>query len=133
MRLRTPFIVDEDNLPLNCRFEIDDVNLGLSHFAGRFDLVHARLISTGIKDFRNSIVEMENCLRPGGMIIWVDIDFDMYANGFSYRAFATDENPSGSWFQRFAYGIFIPYVLDTSADLQSRDETTGRKGGKRHL
>ena len=32
--------------PPNCRFEIDDLNLGLEHFFGpTFDLVHARKLS----------------------------------------------------------------------------------------
>ncbi|KIM21381.1 hypothetical protein M408DRAFT_333515 [Serendipita vermifera MAFF 305830] len=99
-----PSPVDAESLPSNCRFEIDNVCLGLGHFRGEFDLVHARVISTGITDFRQSIVDVENCLRPGGMIIWIDIDFDMYSNNrFAYRHFATEENPTGSWFQRFTY------------------------------
>lgn len=30
------------------RSEVDDINLGLEHFYGDFDVVHARLICTGV-------------------------------------------------------------------------------------
>jgi hypothetical protein len=63
------------------------------------------MIATGIQDFNTVALDIENCLRPGGMIIWIDVDFDMYSNDqYSYRQFVTEENPSGSWFQRIAYG-----------------------------
>lgn len=32
----------------NSRSEVDDLNLGLEHFYGDFDVVHARLICTGV-------------------------------------------------------------------------------------
>jgi len=36
-------------MPDNCRSEVDDINLGLEHFYGDFNVVHARMISSGIK------------------------------------------------------------------------------------
>lgn len=36
-------------LPTDChRSEVDDVNLGLQHFYGDFDVAHARLVSSGV-------------------------------------------------------------------------------------
>jgi hypothetical protein len=100
--------VDPDGIPSNCRFEIDDINLSLARFWGEFDLIHCRMIATGIKDFKKATLDIENCLRPGGMVIWIDLDFDMYSNDqYSYRQFATEENPSGSWFQRVVYGEWV--------------------------
>lgn len=32
------------------RSEIDDINLGLEHFYGDFNVVHAQLISAGVSD-----------------------------------------------------------------------------------
>src|SRR6201996_8927343 len=32
-----------------CRSEVDDINLGLEHFYGDFNVVHARLISSGVR------------------------------------------------------------------------------------
>lgn len=100
-----PCPVDPESLPPNCRFEIDNVNLGLAHFRDQFDFIHCRLIASGIQDFKKSMRDVEMCLRPGGMVVWMDVDFDMYSNNrFLYRHFATEENPSGSWFQRITFG-----------------------------
>ncbi|KAJ8694499.1 hypothetical protein PTI98_007164 [Pleurotus ostreatus] len=40
------------------RSKVDDINLGLQHFCDDFDFVHARLISSGIKDFPALIHEI---------------------------------------------------------------------------
>jgi len=32
----------------NCRSEVDDINLGLEHFYGDFNVVHASYIRTGV-------------------------------------------------------------------------------------
>lgn len=45
-------------IPYNCRFEVDDINLGLSHFSGQFDLVHARCVATGVSYHLNSILRV---------------------------------------------------------------------------
>jgi hypothetical protein len=93
------------DLPPNCRFEIDDVNNGLAHFRGQFDVVHARLIASGLKDFRATMQDVEECLKPGGIVLWLEVDYDMYAGDrYAYIPFATAEDGSGSWFQRIIYG-----------------------------
>jgi hypothetical protein len=93
------------DLPPNCRFEIDDVNNGLAHFRGQFDVVHARLIGSGLKDFRKTMQDVEEYLKPGGIVLWVDADYDVYTEDQSvYMPFATAEDNSGSWFGRIMYG-----------------------------
>jgi hypothetical protein len=44
----TPAPIDIELLPPNCHFEIDDINLGLSHYHGLFDLIHVRCIGSGV-------------------------------------------------------------------------------------
>jgi len=34
--------------PPNCAFELDDINQGLAHFYGRFDVVHMRSVGSGV-------------------------------------------------------------------------------------
>ena len=100
-----PVPLENTDLPPNCRFEIDDVNLGLTHFRGQFDVVHTRLIASGLKDFRKTMQDVEECLKPGGIVLWVEADYDMYsADRYIYMPFATAEDGSGSWFQRIAHG-----------------------------
>ena len=82
-------------------------NLGLSHLRGQYDLVNARLIGAGLKDFRKTMQAVSECLKPGGIVIWLDGDYDMYTEDqHVYMPFATDEDPSGSWFQRIIYGLW---------------------------
>ncbi|KAJ7292900.1 hypothetical protein C8J57DRAFT_1267514 [Mycena rebaudengoi] len=65
-------------MPDNCRSEVDDINLGLEHFYGDFNVVHARLISSGIKDYVNLLDQMAHVLRPAGLLIVMEFDFHVY-------------------------------------------------------
>ena len=110
--------VPENGSPTNVRYEIDDVNMGLSHFYDQFDVVHARLIGTGLRDFKTTMEDVERCLKPGsgGIVLWFDVDFDMYSKDqHVYMPFGTEENLEGSWLQRIGYGLldlFVPMTLD---------------------
>ncbi|KAI1794030.1 hypothetical protein LXA43DRAFT_999421 [Ganoderma leucocontextum] len=66
------------NMPPNCRSEVDDINLGLQHFYGAFDVAHARLVSSGIRDYKGLIDEMVQTLRPRGLLQLVEFDFRIY-------------------------------------------------------
>ncbi|KIM19454.1 hypothetical protein M408DRAFT_83532 [Serendipita vermifera MAFF 305830] len=100
-----PVPIDKMDVPANCRFELDDITKGLGHFKGQYDFVNARLIGAGLKNFRQTLRDAAECLKPGGMVFWLDGDYDMYAEDqHVYMPFATDEDASGSWFQRIVYG-----------------------------
>jgi len=66
------------DMPPNCRSEVDDINIGLQHFYGQFNVAHARLISSGIKDFATLIDQISQCLRPGGLMQLLEFDFRVY-------------------------------------------------------
>ncbi|KAF8506853.1 S-adenosyl-L-methionine-dependent methyltransferase [Russula emetica] len=74
------------DMPPNCRSEVDDINIGLQHFYGDFNVVHARLISSGIKDFPALIDHISQCLRPGGLMELLEFDFRVY--DADYKAFS---------------------------------------------
>ncbi|KAJ7765253.1 S-adenosyl-L-methionine-dependent methyltransferase [Mycena metata] len=65
-------------MPDNCRSEVDDINLGLEHFYGNFNVVHVRLIAAGIHDYVNFIDEVSHVLRPDGLLDMVEFDFHVY-------------------------------------------------------
>jgi hypothetical protein len=46
-----PAMFKLDEIPSNCRFEIDDINRGLSHYHGHFDFIHSRCIGSGVGIF----------------------------------------------------------------------------------
>ncbi|KAI0715061.1 hypothetical protein C8Q76DRAFT_729407 [Earliella scabrosa] len=66
------------NMPPNCRSEVDDINLGLQHFYGAFNVTHARLVSSGIRDYKGLIDEMAQTLRPRGLLQVTEFDFRVY-------------------------------------------------------
>ncbi|KAL6304917.1 S-adenosyl-L-methionine-dependent methyltransferase [Sparassis latifolia] len=67
------------NMPANCRSEVDDINLGLQHFYGEFDVVHARLVSSGIRDYQGLVDQISQTLRPGGLVDLLEFDFRVYS------------------------------------------------------
>ncbi|KAG9015308.1 hypothetical protein FRB93_013008 [Tulasnella sp. JGI-2019a] len=64
-----PVLLTVDTIPLNCRFEVDDANLSMSHHAESFDVVHVRSAEAGINDFNGFLYEVAQTIRPGGMVI----------------------------------------------------------------
>jgi len=51
--------------------------------------------------------EAHSCLKPGGMAVWFDVDYQlMTSDKHVYLAPASEENPSGSWTARLFYGSF---------------------------
>lgn len=103
-----PVPMEPETVPPNCQFEIDDIELGLTHFQNppnQFDLIHARSIIVGLKDFRRSLADIQNCLKPGGVLIWIEPDYEWFTPDIHvYRALGSDANPMGSWMGRIAYG-----------------------------
>ncbi|ETW86799.1 hypothetical protein HETIRDRAFT_153621 [Heterobasidion irregulare TC 32-1] len=69
-----------EDMPPNCRSEVDDINLGMQHFYGDFDVVHTRLVSSGVRDYRAFIDEIARVLRPKGLVEIVEFDFRCYDN-----------------------------------------------------
>ncbi|KAG5639552.1 hypothetical protein H0H81_012223 [Sphagnurus paluster] len=69
---------DDDEVDRLGLSEVDDINLGLEHFYGDFNVVHAQLIASGIKDYFNLVEQISHVLRPGGLIILAEWDFACY-------------------------------------------------------
>lgn len=96
----------EADLPTNCRFEVDDINLGLPHLKEQFDVVFCRAVALGLKDFRKSLEDVCACAKPGGIIIWIDADYSFYSKWpMTYRPFFSSSNPDGSCLQRCLYEV----------------------------
>ncbi|THV06547.1 S-adenosyl-L-methionine-dependent methyltransferase [Dendrothele bispora CBS 962.96] len=88
------------DMPSNLRSEVDDINLGLEHFYGDFNVVHARLISTGIKDYEGLINHIAFVLRPGGLIDLMEYDFHVYDE--NHRRVQVDTSAvEGPWWARW--------------------------------
>ena len=94
-----------ESLPPNCKFELDDISHGLTHLRDQFDVVFARFIGLGLKDIQQTLADAEASAKPGGIIIWMDGDYDMYCGWpMAYRPFWSASSPQGSYCQRMLYG-----------------------------
>ena len=104
-----PVPTPKGGIPSNCRFEVADFTLGLSHLHGQYDLVFARAIGLGLKDTRKTLDTMEACAKPGGALIWSDADYDLFSGWPPvYRPFWSSSHPDGSYMQRLFYGGTSP-------------------------
>ncbi|KAG8797031.1 hypothetical protein FRC17_007876, partial [Serendipita sp. 399] len=114
-----PVPIESENVPSNCRFELDDINNGLAHFHNTFDVVHARLIAGGLRDFRKSKEEIQKCLKPGGIVLWMDGDYDALSlDRVHYFPPASDAHPEGSWFGRLTFEACRAAVFFGRSDLK---------------
>ncbi|KAG8762237.1 hypothetical protein FRC15_008604, partial [Serendipita sp. 397] len=124
----SPCPISAEELPVNCRFEVDDLNLGLSHFENQFDVIHLRLVHSGLKDFRKSMADVENCLKPGGIVLWVDMDYDLYSQDtFVHMPTASELHPSGAWLSRPAYEMRRSAALGGS-DVHTMEKVLDEEG-----
>ncbi|KIM37774.1 hypothetical protein M413DRAFT_448286 [Hebeloma cylindrosporum] len=80
-------------MPPNLRSEVDDINLGLEHFYGDFNVVHTRLIASGIRDYHLLIDQIAQVLRPGGLIDIAETDRYLYDS--NRQRFDVDTNELG--------------------------------------
>ncbi|PVF97655.1 S-adenosyl-L-methionine-dependent methyltransferase [Serendipita vermifera] len=103
-----PAPVDLEHVPSNCRFEIDDINLGLGHYHEHFDVIHARCIGSGISNFSTMMQDVEACLKPGGIVFFIDGDQRFYEeNAVGPVSIGVDPEEGGdptrgSWLYRIA-------------------------------
>ncbi|GJE88807.1 methyltransferase domain-containing protein [Phanerochaete sordida] len=86
------------DIPPNCRSEVDDINLGLQHFYGEFNVAHARLISTGIRDYKGLVDQISHVLKPGGLIDLTEFDFRVYDFDKQPIPITVDASPLARWF-----------------------------------
>ncbi|OCH94926.1 S-adenosyl-L-methionine-dependent methyltransferase [Obba rivulosa] len=92
-------------LPPNCRFEIDDANLGFVHYKDAFDVVHARSISAGIRDYPQFLRELALVLRPGGVLLVGDGEMQLYDEDRQPLSY-NPNSPGCSWTQKVFFSAY---------------------------
>ncbi|TEB24749.1 hypothetical protein FA13DRAFT_1638308 [Coprinellus micaceus] len=88
-------------IPASHRIEVNDINMGLQHFYNQFDVVHARLISSGIKDYKSLIDQISCILVPGGLVELVECDFHTYNRHRQRIKVDLDLPPNGRYWPRY--------------------------------
>ena len=110
-----PVPIDPSSFPPNLSFQIYDVNSGLGHLEGQIDLVQMRCMSSGLKDVEKTGVEMQRCLKPGGLLLAIEGDkallneerktiTPMMRLPGDGGAEITSVSEQGSWFRRMIWG-----------------------------
>ncbi|KAF7338250.1 Secondary metabolism regulator LAE1 [Mycena venus] len=85
-------------VPERCRFEIWDINMpDMPYEDAYFDLIHARAIHTGIRDYPRFLHQIARILRPGGLVILIEPDLVQYADDKSETEWMFGSGPRG-WF-----------------------------------
>ncbi|KAG8903273.1 hypothetical protein FRB99_003540 [Tulasnella sp. 403] len=109
MDLAPPAHLQEGSIPSNCRFEVDDANLPMDHYASTFNVVHVRSADAGINDFNSFLYEVARTLRPNGVLLLVTGHPQIY--GEDLQPFpVTDEGEEGfSWVQHTFALSYVAY------------------------
>jgi hypothetical protein len=122
--------------PPNCRFELDDINMGLSHFYGQFDFVHMRCVAAGvrttftswakerlgvapltrklhpqIRSYTTTALEVAKCVKPGGVLMLIEGDFNLlHEDQVTFQEMNCPQYPHASWMARFFHGkLYGPF------------------------
>jgi len=93
--------------PSNCRFEFDDFTLGLEHYYNSFDVVHLRSIANGVKDYKWLVNETAKCVKHGGVLIYVEGNFEIMNEQRVPQEVALGEGaPWQSWVARMCFEAY---------------------------
>lgn len=101
-----PTPIDQSLCPSNLRFEIDNINNGVTRFYNQFDLIHFRCVGGGINDLRKTMEDLQKCLRPGGLVIYIGGDNTLFSEDRLHGAkFPTSNSDTGgSWCRKILWG-----------------------------
>ncbi|KAJ7111569.1 S-adenosyl-L-methionine-dependent methyltransferase [Mycena crocata] len=90
--------IQDRQVPSRCRFEIWDINTyDMPYDDGEFDLIHARAVHTGIRDYPRFLDQVARLLRPGGLVILIEPDLRQFANDKPELQYTHGSGPRG-WF-----------------------------------
>ncbi|KAG8907304.1 hypothetical protein FRB99_004753 [Tulasnella sp. 403] len=101
-----PPLIEVQNIPENCRFEVDDANLSMMHYASTFDLVHMRAADSGIHDFESWLYSIAQVLKPGGEMILGSGDYHPHNENRQHFPATGEGRPGFSWFNKY-FSTFV--------------------------
>ncbi|KAG8877169.1 hypothetical protein FRB97_003624 [Tulasnella sp. 331] len=104
-----PVLLDASDIPENCRFEVDDANLSMSHHSDSFDVVHARAVEGGIHDYDGFLYEVAQTLRPGGLVILVSGMPQLLTEDFIPFPVTEPGEEGFCWTQKLFYHAYETY------------------------
>ncbi|EYE97607.1 class I SAM-dependent methyltransferase [Aspergillus ruber CBS 135680] len=91
--------MNPDDMPDNLWLQVDDLNRSFTFDSNWFDLVHSRLLATGLNRSRwqSYFQDIKRVLKPGGWVQVVEIYFNVQSDNGSI----TEEHGLRQWSARF--------------------------------
>jgi len=86
-------------LPTNCRLQIGDANAPLSEWEAGVDVLHARSVEAGIRDFDLFLYQSARCLRPGGVLLLGSGSPQIYHEDHTPFCVTEEGQPGFTWIQ----------------------------------
>lgn len=93
-------------VPSNVTLELDDINLGLTHWVNQFDVVHVRCIAMGVHDYQKLIKEIYQILRPNGLVFLTELDMELFQDNGEILSPAFEDKSRGSWLARILFEAY---------------------------
>lgn len=106
-----------EDLPANLTIEDDNISHGLTHFHGKFDFVHARMVLSGTPNLSKALKDCYRCLKPGGCLFVVELDTNLWMRDGSAAPMALFPGDcvggvargSRSWLSRALRGMYFDF------------------------
>ncbi|KAJ5444601.1 uncharacterized protein N7458_008473, partial [Penicillium daleae] len=112
-----------DDVPNNLWLQVDDLNRRFTFPANHFDLVHSRLLATGIHRSRwpSYIRDIVRVLRPGGWVQMTEIYFNVQSDNGSI----TDQHALRRWSTHYMRALEDRKDIRVGSRLRSFFEEVG--------
>lgn len=82
--------------PANCTFIQGDANAGLRSY-GQFDVVHARAVLQGVKDYAALFKDVSEVLNAGGVFLTLEVEIGMYNESKVPFGIQQEGDPNFCW------------------------------------
>jgi len=106
------------NVPSNVHFERGDINDVMRTFHQSFNVIHARCVCSGIRDYTAFLLEAQKALRPDGVLLLVEGDPQFYGPNHEPMTGADENDPKFSWLQR-VMGIVWARIIGSKSSIPS--------------
>ncbi|KAJ5172805.1 hypothetical protein N7492_005398 [Penicillium capsulatum] len=114
-----------DDVPENLWLQVDDLNRTFTFPTNHFDLVHSRLLATGIHRARwpSYIRDIVRVLKPGGWVQMVEIYFNVQSDNGSI----TDDHALRKWSKQYLRSLEDRKELRIGSTLRNLFTSAGLK------
>ncbi|KAM0372052.1 hypothetical protein ACHAPK_004615 [Fusarium culmorum] len=105
-------------VPLNCRFEVDDINKEWTYPDNKFDFIHLRYMTGTVPNWKDLLekaqrqdITIDRYLKPGG---WIE-HVELWGNAMSDDGTMAEDSPLKTWvriFDQIGEKIGNPFFWD---------------------